>query len=456
MRGLGIKKLVFAGVTLGMLLTAPAAFARESAEVRFLQAVPGVGEATLSAGGKEVGPAGFAEVTDLVAVPAGETDLLLTAAGGVDAEGSQTLEPGAAYTVIAMAKGDGAELVTFADETATSGVARLRMIHAAPELGEPDFLVDGKVIARTASYRDATPYRTLDPGSYEVEVTDPDSGQPILPAKTLSMAAGTSTSAVIVGSRGEDARLVVVDDDVTAPSSGPQAGFGGLVDSGGRPWGLALLAVLGAGLIGGAMLRRAQVLAALAAGAAVLALAGPGESSGEDLPTAEVAVEHAQGPRPPWLARTPRREGRAAEPVRVTVPSVGIDALVRPVGASAGGIEVPPVDRAGWFRGGPRPGEPGRTIVIGHRDSVAGPAIFADLPAVEAGAVVNVSDSRGRSHRYRVIRSLETSKDAFPAEAVYGRTRRSTIALITCGGPFDAASGHYRDNVIVLARSTRS
>jgi hypothetical protein len=194
---------------------------------------------------------------------------------------------------------------------------------------------------------------------------------------------------------------------------------------------------------------------ALATGATVLALAGPGESSGEGLPVAEVPVDLAQAPRPPWLAVEPEPERRAGKPVRVRVPSVGIDAPVRPVGASSGGIEVPPVDRAGWFRAGPRPGEPGRTVVIGHRDSVAGPAVFAQLPVVEAGAVVSVADSRGQSHSYKVIRSLEASKDAFPAELVYGRTRRSTIALITCGGPFDQASGHYRDNIIILARDSR-
>jgi hypothetical protein len=241
-----------------MLLTAPAAFAKESSQIRFLHAVPGVGDATLSAGDQEVGSAGFAEATDLVTVPAGESDLLLSAPGGVEVEGSETLEPGSAYTVIAMAKGDGAELVTFADGKAKKDVARLRMIHAAPELGEPDLIVDGKTIARKAPFGDATRYWTFDPGTYEVEVADPDSGKTVVPAKALALAAGSSSSGVIVGSRGEDARLVVVDDDVTAPSSGPQAGFGGLADSGGRPWGLALLAALAAGLLGGAMFRRAQ------------------------------------------------------------------------------------------------------------------------------------------------------------------------------------------------------
>jgi hypothetical protein len=32
----------------------------------------------------------------------------------------------------------------------------------------------------------------------------------------------------------------------------------------------------------------------------------------------------------------------------------------------------------------------------------------------------------------------------------------STLALITCGGSFDRASGHYQGNVLVFARAARS
>jgi hypothetical protein len=36
--------------------------------------------------------------------------------------------------------------------------------------------------------------------------------------------------------------------------------------------------------------------------------------------------------------------------------------------------------------------------------------------------------------------------------AVYGPTPDPELRLVTCGGTFDAASGHYADNVIVYAR----
>jgi hypothetical protein len=43
------------------------------------------------------------------------------------------------------------------------------------------------------------------------------------------------------------------------------------------------------------------------------------------------------------------------------------------------------------------------------------------------------------------------AKAAFPTEAVYGRASYPELRLITCGGPFDEASGHYLDNIIVYA-----
>ena len=68
--------------------------------------------------------------------------------------------------------------------------------------------------------------------------------------------------------------------------------------------------------------------------------------------------------------------------------------------APAGGeLVVPPVDRVGWVRGGPRPGEPGRTVLIGHRDSQSGAAPFAGLASLRPGrAVVTVArDPRTRT-----------------------------------------------------------
>ncbi len=140
-----------------------------------------------------------------------------------------------------------------------------------------------------------------------------------------------------------------------------------------------------------------------------------------------------------------------APPVRVAVPSVGIHASIVPTGAEANEIVVPPVARVGWFDGGPRPGEPGRTILIAHIDSLDGPAAFTGLPDVAEGASVTVVSADGTRSRYRMSRTLEVPKLDFPADRVYAPTAGSTLVLITCTGAFDPDRG-YEDNFIAFAR----
>jgi len=34
---------------------------------------------------------------------------------------------------------------------------------------------------------------------------------------------------------------------------------------------------------------------------------------------------------------------------------------------------------------------------------------------------------------------------------VFARTGKARLVLVTCGGPFDQRSGHYKDNIVVTA-----
>jgi hypothetical protein len=46
----------------------------------------------------------------------------------------------------------------------------------------------------------------------------------------------------------------------------------------------------------------------------------------------------------------------------------------------------------------------------------------------------------------------EYSKAHFPAREVYGPEPYPALRLITCGGAFDEATGHYLSNIVVYAR----
>ena len=255
------------GCTLGLLsmlllLSAGPAFA--TASIRFVHAVPGAGAATLNVtvggGGVSGSPVSFGKVTDPLEVAAGQAKLTLAPADGSKAmaESTQTLEDGARYTVVALPqqKGDGAELKLYRDGTARAGQARFRAIHAGPELGDPDVRVGDRVVAEKLAYAHTTGYSDVSPGTQDVSVTrSGGKGGPLATARAVALTAGTATTAVVVGSHGEETRLVILSDGTAAPQGAPATGFGGLANgAGGGPSRLvvALLFALLAGAAGAA------------------------------------------------------------------------------------------------------------------------------------------------------------------------------------------------------------
>ena len=148
-----------------------------------------------------------------------------------------------------------------------------------------------------------------------------------------------------------------------------------------------------------------------------------------------------------------REVPRAPLPMRLRIPSLGVDAPVGPVGTAADGtVEVPTRwEEVGWFDGGARPGEDGPSVLLGHVDSKAGPAVFVRLPEAPPGTVVEVVGEGGAVSRWQVERTEQHPKTRFPTEAVYLPALRPELRLVTCGGTFDRATGHYRDNVVVYA-----
>jgi len=107
---------------------------------------------------------------------------------------------------------------------------------------------------------------------------------------------------------------------------------------------------------------------------------------------------------------------------------------------------------AGLWTEGALPGNPGPAIVVGHLNSVSGPAVFSRLRDLRPGAPVVIRKADGSALTYAVERSDQYAKSSFPTEAVYGATADPTLRLITCGGTFDRSRREYTDNVVVFAR----
>lgn len=208
----------------------------------------------------------------------------------------------------------------------------------------------------------------------------------------------------------------------------------------------------------------ALLLAGVVAGASALAMA-PGPAGDAAPVTAGSEVEDpAPVPATPPTRTTSAAAAVAAmsladqtaPPRHLQVPALGIDAPVGDLGLTDGGrLEVPTTaDDVGWWSGGSEPGSPGPTVLAGHVDWQGRAGVFQRLGDLVAGDLVTVRDADGNEHNFRVDRIEQHPKDAFPTDAVYGPTDDPTLRLITCGGAFDATTGHYLDNVIVFATAT--
>jgi sortase (surface protein transpeptidase) len=149
-------------------------------------------------------------------------------------------------------------------------------------------------------------------------------------------------------------------------------------------------------------------------------------------------------------------EERAALPVRVRIPAIDVDSPLLHLGLDAdGAIAVPAgddIDLAAWFDGSPRPGEDGPAVIEGHVDSPNGASVFYDLSALEPGHEIQVDREDGSSLTFVVEKVEAYPKDEFPTSRVYANTDGPELRVITCGGDWDPAVGHYEDNTVVFAR----
>lgn len=190
-----------------------------------------------------------------------------------------------------------------------------------------------------------------------------------------------------------------------------------------------------------------------AAAGLALALSLPGAQAATPVaPAATTTAAVPDGPRQITLAAA-RAHAEMATPARVRIPSIAVDSALLLLGVDDTGALLPPDDfgQAGWFPGGPVPGDVGPAVIAGHVDSYVGPAVFFRLRELTAGDVILLDRTDGTTIRFTVTATHRYPKNDFPTEQVYGPTPRAELRLITCGGAFDRSARSYLDNIVVTA-----
>ncbi|WP_227869908.1 class F sortase, partial [Streptomyces otsuchiensis] len=144
-----------------------------------------------------------------------------------------------------------------------------------------------------------------------------------------------------------------------------------------------------------------------------------------------------------------------SDPTRIRVPQIGIDVEVFGADLDPNGGPPSPAEedamRAAWYAGGVSPGENGSSLIVGHLDTLTGPAAFAGLGMLEPGGTIEVDREDGSTAVFTVETVEQYPKEDFPNDRVYGATEDPQLRLITCGGRW-TADGGYDANIVAYAR----
>jgi len=156
---------------------------------------------------------------------------------------------------------------------------------------------------------------------------------------------------------------------------------------------------------------------------------------------------------------TPARLALSASvPTRLVIPAIGVDSHLIRLGLNPDGtVQVPPLalhSPAGWYQHSPTPGQIGPAVILGHVDTYSQRSVFYRLGDMRPGDHIAVTRADHKVAVFTVDRIGDYPKADFPQLQVYGNTSTAQLRLITCGGDYDAATGHYLNNIVIYATLT--
>ncbi len=163
------------------------------------------------------------------------------------------------------------------------------------------------------------------------------------------------------------------------------------------------------------------------------------------------------------------RHGPVSVPIRLRLPSIGVDAEVLGVGmttsnvmdAPMGGRGDPVWQQAFWYRGSAIPGAPSTALIAGHIAGSGRPGVFFDLADLRPGDPIVVHDERtgldvSFSVDELVAYPLAEASDPAVLTRIYGAgpvagtppqpsaDGLSHLTLITCSGTFRDGTHDHR------------
>lgn len=146
-------------------------------------------------------------------------------------------------------------------------------------------------------------------------------------------------------------------------------------------------------------------------------------------------------------------EYTAAEiPVRILIPSIGVDTAIKEVGVTDTGNMASPhgLTDVGWYKYGPLPGTLGSAVIAGHLDNaVALNGVFKRLSELKPGDDIYVENGAGTRVHFQVKEKDIYPYNNAPADRIFNAKGTPSLNLITCAGTWNQPLKTYDKRVVV-------
>ncbi len=153
-------------------------------------------------------------------------------------------------------------------------------------------------------------------------------------------------------------------------------------------------------------------------------------------------------------------QAKGARPVGIEVAAAGVDAEIEVINI-IDGVMQDPTDPllVSWYEESAKLGEIGNVLFAGHVNWYSiGAAVFFNLEDLAEDDEIIATGEDGELYRYAVVWNETVELATLTPkriEELVGQTKIESVTLVTCGGEFDAATGHYLSRTVVRGRRLR-
>ncbi|MEK7064522.1 MAG: class F sortase, partial [Patescibacteria group bacterium] len=140
-------------------------------------------------------------------------------------------------------------------------------------------------------------------------------------------------------------------------------------------------------------------------------------------------------------------------PVRIIIPRINLDAVIKSVGLTVNGaMDAPKIPaETGWFSLGVRPGEVGSAVIAGHsgwKNNI--PSAFDELNKLRVGDSISVVDDNGAVTTF-IVRKIQIYDPNADASDVFSSSDgKAHLNLITCEGVWNKISKSFSKRLVVF------